>query len=74
MEARGPRERREIRRKRETPVFVPLSKDSALRNRLQEVDDVLSEATNTLAVRFVERCGGGTLIGLLGCSNPWVKD
>ena len=58
----------------ETPIFVPYTKDSALRKRLQEVDDTIGEATNAPAVRFVERCGGGTIIELLGCSNPWARD
>ena len=58
----------------ETPIFILYTKDSSLKKRLQELDDKLGEATNTPASRFVVRCGGGTLIYLLGRSNPWVKD
>ena len=58
----------------ETPIFVSFTKDSKLRKRLQEVDDTIGEATNSPGVRFVERCGGGTLIELLSSSNPRAKD
>ena len=58
----------------ETPVFVPYTKDSTLKKKLQEVDRMLGEATNSPTVRFVERCGGGTVIDLLGRSNPWAKE
>ena len=34
----------------ETPIFVPYSKDSVLRRKLQEVDDTIGEATNSPAV------------------------
>ena len=58
----------------ETPIFIPYTKDSALRKKMQEADDRIGEVTNVPAVRFVERCGGGTIIELLGSSNPWAKD
>ena len=54
----------------ETPVFILYTKDSALKKRLQETDRMLGEATNSPTVRFVERCGGGTLIGFIGDSIP----
>ena len=50
----------------ETPVFVPYTLDSNLKRRLQELDDKVLESTGSPAVRFVERCGGGTIIDLLG--------
>ena len=41
---------------------------------MQDVDNKVGEAMNTPACRFVERVGGGTIIDLLGKSNPWTKD
>ena len=38
------------------------------------MDRMLGEATNSPTVRFIERCGGGTVIDLLGRSNPWAKE
>ena len=58
----------------ETPIFIPFRKESQLRRQLQEVDDALGEATNSPAVRFVERCEGGKLIDSLTSSNPWAKE
>ena len=58
----------------ETPIFVPYTPDSQLRKTLQDKDDTIGEVTGSLAVRFIERCGGETIISLLGSSNPWAKD
>ena len=41
----------------ETLVFIPYTKDSVVMKRLQEVDNLMGEATGTPSVRFVERCG-----------------
>ena len=57
----------------ESPTFLPYTLESKLRKRLQETDDSLGEATNSPGIRFVERCGGGTLVELLTSSNPWLK-
>ena len=54
----------------ETPIFIPYTKDSTLRKRLQESDDKLGEDTNSPGVKFVERCGGLTLMDILTRSNP----
>ena len=54
----------------ESPVFIPYTRDSKLRRALQEADDTIGEVLGTPSVRFVERCGGQTLVGLLGSSNP----
>ena len=54
----------------ETLVFIPYTKNSKLRMRIKKVDNKLGEAMNTPACRFVERVGGGTIIDLLGKSNP----
>ena len=56
----------------ETPIFVPFTKESRLKKRLQEVDRLIGEATGTPACRFVERCGGSTIVGLLCRNNPWA--
>ena len=58
----------------ETPVFIPYTKDSVLRKRLQEADDKLGVETNSPSVKFVERCGGSTLMDILTRSNPWIKE
>ena len=58
----------------ETPIFVPFTKESKLKKRLQEVDRLIGEATGTPACRFVERCGGSTIVGLLGRNNPWALE
>ena len=58
----------------ETPIFIPYTADSNLKRKLQELDDKVGEATGSPAARFVERCGGGTIIDLLGRTNPWAKD
>ena len=57
----------------EAPVFVPYTRDSTLRKSLQRLDDTLGECLGSPGVRFVERCGGQTLIELLGSSNPWAR-
>ena len=57
----------------ETPVFIPYSKESAIKRRLQEVDELMAEATGYPAVRFVERCGGTMIAELLGRANPWAQ-
>ena len=36
-------------------------KESSLKKRLQQVDELIGEATRTPAARFVERCGGPQL-------------
>ena len=56
-----------------TPVFVPYIRESKLRKNLQQVDDTLGECLRSPGVQFVERCGGQTLVELLGTSNPWAK-
>ena len=38
------------------------------------MDDAIGEATNSPAIRFVERCGGSKLIDILTSSNPWSKE
>ena len=48
-----------------TQILVSFTKESRLKKRLQEVDRLIGEATRPSAVRFVERCGGTTIIGLL---------
>ena len=58
----------------ETPIFIPYTKDSTLRKRLQEADDRLGVETNSPSVKFVERCGGSTLINILTRSNPWISE
>lgn len=58
----------------ESPVFVPFTKESRLRKRLQVIDDTIGESTRSPGLRFIERCGGQTIIDLLGRSNPWAKD
>ena len=58
----------------ETPVFIPYTKDSILRKRLQEADDKLGVETNSPSVKFVERFGGSTLMDVLTRSNPWIKE
>ena len=50
------------------------TRDSKLGKALQEVDDTLGECMGNPSVRFVERCGGQTLVGLLGSSNPWARE
>ena len=55
----------------ETPIFVSFTMESTLKKRLQEIDKLKGEATRTPAARFVERCGGTTIVGLLGRNNPW---
>ena len=51
-------------------MFVLYTLDSNLKRRLQELDERVGEATGNPAVRFVERCGGGTIMDLLGRLNP----
>ena len=58
----------------ETPVFIPYTVDSWLRKELQSQDDTVGEILRAPGVRFVERCGGSTVIGLLGASNPWATE
>ena len=58
----------------ETPVFIPFTKESALKKRLQDIDKLIGEATRSPAARFVERCGGATIVDLLGRNNPWAAD
>ena len=41
-----------------TPVFIPYTKESAVKRRLQEVDNLMGDAMGYPSVRFVERCGG----------------
>ena len=53
-----------------TPIFIPFTKESGLRKHLKEVDDDLGKATNSPAIRFVERCRGSNLIDTLTSSNP----
>ena len=53
----------------ETPIFVPYIPDSQLRKTLQDKDDAIGEVIGRPAVRFIERCGGETIISLLGSSN-----
>ena len=57
----------------ESPVFVPFTMDSVLRKALQKMDDTLGECMNTPGVRFVEHCGGKTIVDLLRNSNPWAR-
>ena len=57
----------------ESPVLVPYTRDSKLRKALQVLDDTLGVCMGTPRVRFVERCGGQTLVELLGSSNPWAR-
>ena len=57
----------------ESLVFVPYTRDSVLRKGLQRLDDILDEAMNSPGLRFVERCGGHTIVELLRTSNPWAK-
>ena len=49
----------------ETPIFIPFTKESALKKRIQEIDKLICEATRSLAAIFVERCGGATVVDLL---------
>ena len=58
----------------ETPVFLPYTKELALKKRLQEIDKLIGEATRSPAARFVERCGGATVVDLLGRDNPWAGE
>ena len=55
-------------------VFVPYTKESTLRKRLHEVDNMLGEATNTPACRIMKRCGEGTIMDLLSRANPRVME
>ena len=48
--------------------------DSHYWRRLQEVDKMIGEATGSPSARFVERCGGATIVDLLGRNNPWAAD
>ena len=57
----------------ETLVFIPYTKDSVVRRKMQEADNLIAEAKRTPGIRFVERCGGATIAELLGRSNPWAK-
>ena len=57
----------------ETPVVIPYRKESAMKRRLQEIDNPMWEATGTPNLRFVERCCGSTIADLLGRANPWGK-
>ena len=58
----------------ETLILLPCTQDSVLRKSLQLADDTVGEVTGSPAIQFVERCGGETIISLLGSSNPWSKD
>ena len=58
----------------ETPVFIPYTVDSWLRKELQRIDDIVGEIMRSPGRRCVERCGGNTVIGLLGSSNPWAQE
>ena len=58
----------------ETPIFIPFTRESKLKKRLQEVDRLIGETTGTPACRLVERCWGSTIVGLLGRNNPWVLE
>lgn len=55
----------------ETVVFIPVTPDSALRNLLQEKDEVSCKTANSPVIRFVER-GGPTVLDVVGRKNPWV--
>ena len=57
----------------ENLVFIPYTKESAVRRRLQEIDNLMGEATVYPNVRFVERCGGSTISDCLGRANPWAN-
>ena len=57
----------------ETPVFIPYTRESVVKKRLQEIDNLMGEATEYPAVTFVERCGGSTISDLLGRANPWAN-
>ena len=54
----------------ETIVFVPPIKDSELKRRLQDVDNVLKQVLDCPGIRFIER-GGTTVMGELGRTNLW---
>ena len=58
----------------ETPIFIPYTRESRLRKNLQETDKLIGEATGSPRVKFIERCGRGTVMDVLGRSNPWAKD
>ena len=55
---------------RETPIFIPYTRESVQRKALQSLDDTLGECMGSPSVRFVERCGEQILVALLGTSNP----
>lgn len=58
----------------EVPIFIPYTKDSQLRKGLQKVDDTLGETKGTPSARFVERCGGRTVIDHLGQATHGQKN
>ena len=58
----------------ETPVFIPFTKESTLKKRLQVVDKLIDEATRMPAAQSLERCGGATIVDLLGWNNPWARE
>ena len=59
----------EIIRNIESVVFVPLTLGSALKGKLQEMDEYICKATNVPSVRFMER-GGPTLRDQVRRTNP----
>ena len=54
-------------------VFVPSTPGSKLMDLLQKGDNMMSEALNAPALRFVEK-GGSTIQERLGQSDPWKSE
>ena len=62
-----PKQENEMVRNMDAVVFIPSTPKSALRIKLQEMDDFMVKAINSPAIRFVER-GGPTLMDHVGRS------
>ena len=71
-EESGPGKRKQGKSYRST-IFIPYTRDSSLKKSLQKIDDTLGECLGSPGVRFVERCGGQTLMDLLATNNPWAR-
>ena len=54
----------------ETVVFVPSTKGSLLKKRLQKADNIFATLHKTSAVRFVEK-GGRKVAQIVGTPDPW---
>ena len=68
------RDKKHLRYRKCRRDIIPHMRESAVKRRLQEIDNLICEATNTPSVRFVERYRGSTITDLLGRANLWAID